>query len=261
MNLKNTSDCNSVHFTHIYLKLVWAVAESTLSFWRWFFKVWVTRNLRWPQFTAWDQAVSTSQRYFKIILLHLSEQRLTANTHSFNFFLYIKKEIDHFILTSTNLSMYKYTSTESHCNFRGTKTGNFYTSGCTFVILSKWHVSWWCQWTLWQGRLQEKPGAPRAVEWGSKLNAEGRGTTAQWHVQCEPQQKATRGTWRASASDGASLSFSSGEQPHHKRLDFLFQSKLFVLDSSTRFLYKFFLFTSYSSTFIVTKTQLFKRMH
>lgn len=54
------------------------------------------------------------------------QHKHSEQTQTCLIFLYIKKEIDYFISTSTYLSIY--TSTEAiepHCNFRGTKTGNF----------------------------------------------------------------------------------------------------------------------------------------
>lgn len=60
----------------------------------------------------------------------------TKDTHCYFLLFFIKNDIEYFILTPTNLSIYTGTEgIESHYNFRGTETGNVWTtSGCTFVI-------------------------------------------------------------------------------------------------------------------------------
>lgn len=83
----------------------------------------------------------------------LPVQILETQTDLFIIIFYIKKDIEYFILTSTNLSIYTATEAiDSHFNFRGTKTGNFLLlQVATFAIFQNRMFAFQplCQWILW----------------------------------------------------------------------------------------------------------------
>lgn len=180
---------------------------------------------------------------------------LTLQTQTCLTFLYIKKEIDYFVLTSTNLSIYTSTEPiESHWNFRGTKTGNVvlfqaaHLSCCPNRMFLGFicNVSEYCDcgrlyrggggetWSnegfgLWSGGGVQPP--IQKHNWMQREGGEAErgkgGTTAQWHVQCEPHQKAKTGTRRrASASQTKLFCFIIliwwAAQPQTPRLFLLF---------------------------------------
>lgn len=94
---------------------------------------------------------------------------------------YIKKDIEYFILTATNLSIYTATEAiDSHFNFRGTKTGNFLLlQVATFAIFQNGMFKFQplCQWILWhwisgytgeEGELSQTGGSSH---WMKDINA------------------------------------------------------------------------------------------